>query len=74
MKILIMLQALSSVQAHTNDLKDYAEDMVVERGKPWIWRVCKLSEIVYRKSKKNIYIAITIFYQGESGGTVPMKP
>ena len=42
MKIHMVLQALSSLQAHTGDLRIYAQIVILEQGKLGIWRVYHL--------------------------------
>lgn len=62
MKVHIMLQALSSLQAYTSDLRIYVKIAIMEQGKLRIWRFYCLRSI----DKENR--CITYLNLSESGG------
>ncbi|UZQ48741.1 hypothetical protein [Clostridium kluyveri] len=63
MKIHIVLKALSSLQAHTDDLRIYVQIAITEQGKLRIWR------FYYRRSSdKESSQCITYLNLSESGG------
>ncbi|MGL5576146.1 MAG: hypothetical protein ACRDCW_11450 [Sarcina sp.] len=62
MKNHIMLQALLSLQAYTNDLRIYVKIVIMEQGKLRIWRVYSLRS----SDKENV--SITYLNLSESGG------
>lgn len=69
MKVLISLQAVSSVQAQRENLKVYAQIEMMERGKVGTWSDCTRRSVGWEKR-----YAITRLYPTESDATVPLKP
>ena len=65
MKDLILLKAISSIQAQRLHLRIYEQIEILERWKVEMW-----SRYRQRNSNKE---DITCFYSTESDGTVPMK-
>lgn len=62
MKDYIALKALSSLQAYTNDLREYVKIVIMEQGKLRIWRFyCRRS--IDKESKSITYLNLS-----ESGG------
>lgn len=68
MKTLILLQAVSSTQAHRNCLRIYAKIELLERGKLITQRTYFLGSGSKEKPE-----AITCSYISESSGIVPWK-
>lgn len=64
MKLHIVLQALSSTQAQTDNLRIYAQIVITEQGKLRMWRFYHLRN----SNKEKIFVSITYFYLSESGG------
>lgn len=62
MKIHIMLQALSSLQAYTDDLRIYEKIVIMEQGKLGIQR------FYYLRSSDKENVSITYLNPSESGG------
>lgn len=62
MKIHIMLEALSSLQAYTDDLRIYEKIVIMEQGKLGIQRFYYL----WSSDKENV--SITYLNPSESGG------